>query len=142
MVEQFHRKYDYSVGKPLSRELMLFRLRLIAEEFGELAKSFDQDQLSNIGDALADLAYVVYGTAVTFGFPLDALIAEVHRSNMTKEFSKLENKPVKGKDYSPPRILKVLALQHERNNEGCPATCPDACDNEACRFHYAPRGSN
>jgi len=112
MVEEFHRKYDYSVDKPLSRELMLFRLRLIAEEFGELAKAFDQDSLASIGDAIADLAYVVYGTAVTFGFPLDALIAEVHRSNMTKEFSREANKPIKGKDFSPPRILKVMAQKN------------------------------
>ena len=39
-------------------------------------------------DALADIAYVAYGAAVTYGIDFDAALREVHRSNMSKELGK------------------------------------------------------
>jgi predicted HAD superfamily Cof-like phosphohydrolase len=33
---------------------------------------------------LADLVYVVIGTAIQYGIPFDAVFAEVHRANMSK----------------------------------------------------------
>ena len=54
----------------------------------------------SLADALGDLAYVVYGTAVAYGLDLDPIIREIHRSNMTKEIG--EFKPVKGLNYEQP----------------------------------------
>lgn len=61
----------------------------------------------DIADALGDLEYVVNGTAVTFGFPLEAIVEEIHRSNMTKG-DNYQGKPQKGREFTPPNIYKVL----------------------------------
>jgi len=89
------------------------RVNLIREEAAETIKALMEEDIPDIAKELADLLYVTYGTAVAFGIPLDKVFDEVHRSNM----SKLENgKPVyrgdgkvlKGKDYVPANIEKVL----------------------------------
>lgn len=40
--------------------------------------------LDRLAHELADVVYVAYGTALVHGIDLDAVIAETHRSNMTK----------------------------------------------------------
>lgn len=92
-----------------AREL---RVHLIAEEFSELATALAENDKVLLADALADLVYVAYGTAVTFGIPLDAVFAEVHRSNMTKEPQPDDPDAArvrdKGPNYSPPDVERVL----------------------------------
>lgn len=105
---EFHRKYRYPIDAPLTLENVLFRIYLISEESAELYKAFALNDVVQIADALADLRYVVDGSAVTFGFPMNDLLAEVHRSNMTKEYDRHVGKPIKGPNYSKPRIEKVL----------------------------------
>lgn len=82
------------------------RLNLIAEEAQELTDALLCGDSVAIADALADLAYVVIGTAITYDLPLPELIAEVHRSNMTKTFG--GHKPVKGPQYSPPDLGRII----------------------------------
>ena len=69
------------------------------------------DDLVEVADALTDIDVVVSGTGCTYGIDVDDTFAEVHRSNMTKldnpvfnEFGKL----MKGPNYSPPNIRKVI----------------------------------
>jgi len=61
-----------------------FRVRLILEETAELLLALARRDTVEVADALADLEYVVVGTAVQFGIPHDRVFAEVHRSNMSK----------------------------------------------------------
>lgn len=85
----------------------LLRIRLIAEEFGELCTAIQKGDLVEIADALADLEYVVVGTAVAFGIPHEAVFQEVHRSNMTK--TKLDAHGKGGKEgYSKADIKGIL----------------------------------
>lgn len=81
--------------------------------FHEIAPADSQDDLINIveaADGLADIDYVTQGAHLTWGFPSAALMAEVHRSNMTKPTEKdehgktLKNSP----DFSPANIAAVL----------------------------------
>jgi len=106
-IEEFHQKKGHLINHFLDKEAMLFRARLIAEEFAELLKAMDLMDPIEIADALGDLEVVVNGTAVTFGFPLEAIVQEIHRSNMTKG-ENVEGKPKKGPEFSPPDILSVL----------------------------------
>ena len=69
------------VGTERERDL---RAALILEEALEFKDAVDNIDLIEMADALADLLYVTYGAAITFGIPLDAVVTEVHRSNMTK----------------------------------------------------------
>ena len=86
------------------------RMALLAEEVAELRDAVAAADIVKIADALADIAYVVVGTAVTYGIPFDRVLAEVHRSNMTKVNSPAEGKLIKGRDYEPPDIPGALGV--------------------------------
>lgn len=62
-------------------------------------------------DALADIAYVVEGTNLSFGIDSATVLAEVQRSNMSKRGGYLDEhgKFRKPPDWSAPRIDEVLA---------------------------------
>lgn len=98
----------------ISMKARLRRLALIGEEYAELTEAFGKSDLVGAADAIADLLYVVHGTAVEMGLPADALVMEVHRSNMSKlgadgkPILRSDNKILKGPNYEPPRIAEVL----------------------------------
>lgn len=96
---------------PTPREALL-RVRLMQEELAELTKALSLEDLVGIADGLADLLYVVYGTAVQLGIDIGPVFAEVHRSNMTKA-GRIDagGKVIKNPDYSPADVRGVLARQ-------------------------------
>ena len=116
MVEAFHRTFNILVNpNPTvvdgqTREL---RIRLIQEEFDELREALEGEDLSSIAKEMADLLYVVYGTAVSYGIDMDQVFREVHRSNMSKVggYKREDGKWVKPATYSPARIEPILAEQ-------------------------------
>jgi predicted HAD superfamily Cof-like phosphohydrolase len=96
--------------------LVALRQSLIDEEVGELRAAAAAGDLVGVADALADIVYVAYGTAHTYGIDLDAVLDEVHASNMTKLGSdgapvrRADGKVLKGPDYRPPDITTALGL--------------------------------
>jgi 8-oxo-dGTP pyrophosphatase MutT (NUDIX family)/predicted HAD superfamily Cof-like phosphohydrolase len=87
------------------------RLAFLEEETREYAAAAEAGDVVEVADALADLLYVVHGTALVHGIPLDAVFAEVHRSNMTK----VDGQPIgpgtkapKPEGYRAPRIRPLL----------------------------------
>ena len=69
---------------------------------------------------MADLLYVVYGTAVSYGIDMDPVFREVHRSNMSKVggYKRDDGKWVKPATYSPARSnLFWLSKRHPRVQE-------------------------
>lgn len=86
------------------------RVSLIAEEFKELRDALALENVVGVADALADLLYVVVGSALQWGIPLEAVLAEVHRSNMTKtgDLKRSDGKILKGPGYSSPDVAGVL----------------------------------
>lgn len=81
-----------------SFDIQKLRLELIDEERGELRAALAAGNLIETADAIADLLYVVYGTAVACGIDIDKVFEEVHRSNMSKlwtmaELVVLDDKP-------------------------------------------------
>jgi predicted HAD superfamily Cof-like phosphohydrolase len=87
---------------------------LIQEEFDELKHAMAHDDLPAIAKELADLLYVVYGTAVSYGIDMGPVFQEVHRSNMSKigGYKREDGKWVKPPSYSPAAIAPILAEQH------------------------------
>lgn len=102
-VRDFHEKFDF----PIDRGLKGLRGSLLEEEYREYVEAEATDDLVKIADALGDMVYVIYGTALTYGIDLDAVVAEIHRSNMTKE-THPSGKAAKGPGYEPPDIRRVL----------------------------------
>lgn len=120
MVKEFHLKHNiYTKGLPgiPSIEEVCFRIRLISEEYGELMEGIDTDDVLLIADALGDLVYVCYGMALAYGIPLDDIVKEIHKSNMTKDIGEKKNKKVmKGKSFIPPDINGILfGKRHSEN---------------------------
>jgi predicted HAD superfamily Cof-like phosphohydrolase len=101
----------------VSAELARLRVDLLAEETGEFAEATAAGDIVGIADALADIIYVAYGAAIVYGVDLDAVFAEVHRSNMTKldeagrAIYREDGKVLKSDRYTPPDIRGVLARQ-------------------------------
>lgn len=108
-----------------SVEVMRLRADLINEEltelitlgFGDPDSQFQEPtkpNITEIADAIADLLYVVYGTAIACGIDINPVFAEVHRSNMSKfiDGHLAENgKWIKGPSYTPADIEGVLKRQ-------------------------------
>lgn len=101
-VQEFHRKFGLptGVGKcPLmhDREAQEFRLGFLQEELDELREALAQGNRTKAFDALLDLAYVTYGTALFMGIDpamWDTGFEAVHGANMAKvrATSKAESK--------------------------------------------------
>ena len=90
-VKEFHLAFDQPAPDTMQtdiasrdRKLCDFRASLIGEEFNELKTAISTNDFKEIRDALADILYVVYGTAVSFGIDADSDFAVVHSSNMSK----------------------------------------------------------
>jgi predicted HAD superfamily Cof-like phosphohydrolase len=93
---------------------LLLRARLIEEEAAEFLKAASTEDMTGMVDALGDILYVTYGTAVVMGVDLGPVSAEIQRSNMTKDGGGHDSggKVMKGPDYSPPDIEKCLKDQN------------------------------
>lgn len=134
-VAEFHERFN-AFGSMDSAGAEL-RANLIYEEFLEVLEELGfylSNDYGNIGlgwifngpidqarltKELADLLYVIYGTAVTFNLPLQEAFNEVHRSNMSKlgadgkPIYREDGKVMKGPNYSPADIEQVLD-EHSR----------------------------
>src|SRR5215510_5495783 len=116
MVEAFHRMFEIVVQEApalVDDQTRGLRIRLIHEEFEELKEAMANNDLVGIAKEMADLLYVVYGTAVSHGIDMDAVFREVHRSNMSKAggYKREDGKWVKPATYSPAAIQPILAQQ-------------------------------
>lgn len=116
-VKEFHVAFDIPVlDKPTADpgiSAIERRINLITEETLELFEAIGEYNLVGIADGLADLLYIVYGTALEYGIDLEPIFNEVHRSNMSKvgghknEFGKW----VKPLTYSPANLKPILERQ-------------------------------
>lgn len=116
MVAQFRHHFGLPVKSFPSIEGVDLDLheKLLAEELEEFIQAADDRDPVELLDALADLVYVAYGCALDCGFDLDAALAEVHRSNLSKlmpdgtVLRRDDGKVLKGPNFTPPD-LRALA---------------------------------
>jgi predicted HAD superfamily Cof-like phosphohydrolase len=128
MVEEFHRKFEILVQttpSDLPDESKRLRIRLIQEEFEELKESMASGDLASIAKEMADLLYVVYGTAVSYGIDMEPVFREVHRSNLSKVggYKRDDGKWVKPATYSPARVEPILEAQQTCLSAEGPSPC-------------------
>lgn len=114
MLLEFHTAFDLPRQSApgvnaVPEDMVEVRWAMLDEEVAELERATDAGSTVAIADALADIVYVIYGTALTYGIDLDAVLDEVHRSNMTKTANPDGGKVLKGPDYSPPDVLRALS---------------------------------
>lgn len=116
MVAEFHQTFDIAqeaVPTIPDEATRLLRVRLIQEEFDELKDALRERDTVAVAKELADLLYVVYGTAVSCGIDMEPVFREVHRSNMSKVggHKREDGKWVKPPTYSPARLERILVAQ-------------------------------
>jgi predicted HAD superfamily Cof-like phosphohydrolase len=91
--------------------------RLLTEEVTELDEALRDRDLIGVADALADVLYVAYQGAASFGLPIDELFGEVHRSNLTKvpadgeAVRRADGKVLKPDSYRRPDLGPILGLK-------------------------------
>ena len=122
--------FTLAMGQPVGEDitdmgngdLMIMRMELIEEEVDEVARELptfftdgqsvylDRVDKAALTKELADLLYVTYGMAVTFGLPIDEVFERVHQSNMSKlgddgkPLYRDDGKVLKGPNYQPPKL--------------------------------------
>ncbi|MET8135497.1 MULTISPECIES: MazG nucleotide pyrophosphohydrolase domain-containing protein [unclassified Streptomyces] len=120
LVREFHLAFGLEVRAApteVSPELAAHRGELLAEEAAEVAEVSVDGPLDRLAHELADVVYVAYGTALVHGIDLDAVIAEIHRANMTKlgpdghVTRRADGKVLKGEHYRAPDVSEVLRRQ-------------------------------
>jgi phosphoribosyl-ATP pyrophosphohydrolase len=99
-------------------------LALLFEESSELRDAIENADARAIADALADIAYVVFGAALQFGVDLDEVLRRVHVSNLTKvgpDGSVSRNhsgKIVAGAHYKRPDLEDLGAIGLDQTKRG------------------------
>ncbi|WP_406121343.1 MazG nucleotide pyrophosphohydrolase domain-containing protein [Streptomyces sp. NBC_00989] len=120
LVREFHRAFGLdarTTPTEVAPGLAAHRGELLAEEAAEVAEVSVSGPLDRLAHELADVVYVAYGTALVHGVDLDAVIAEIHRANMTKigpdgEIARrADGKVLKGEHYEAPDVSGVLRKQ-------------------------------
>lgn len=94
----------------------LLRIKLMSSELSELIDAIAANDIVEIADGIADLIYVVKGTAITYGIDIEPIFNEVQRSNMSKCIDGKLIKDASGKvmkpdTYSPPQLKPLLDRQ-------------------------------
>lgn len=128
-VKEFHEKFGHPInGKTTTKEVEL-RFNLIREEWEEAAdelatlhlqaEKFATDRAKTLTKVkltkeLADMLYVIYGTAISLGLPLHEAFLETHRSNMSKlgedgkPVLREDGKVLKGPNFTPADIQQFF----------------------------------
>ena len=119
-VKEFHTifKIGYSqVPKAsLGESKNLLRFNLMKEENEEYLQAVQDNNLTEIADALGDMMYILCGTIIEHGLQdkIEAVFEEIQRSNMSKldengrPIYREDGKVIKGSNYSKPNFEKIL----------------------------------
>ena len=124
-VGQFHEIFGHPKPSTLQKNILIenpkltqFRLSLIREEFNELIKAVEDNNMVEVMDALGDILYVVYGMGQAFGIDLDRVFKIVHESNM----SKLCNNEIEAKEtieyYKTLPGFENIDVRYRPSNDG------------------------
>tara|TARA_R110001599_G_scaffold320587_1_gene530877 strand:+ start:361 stop:801 length:441 start_codon:yes stop_codon:yes gene_type:complete len=122
MVREFAIAMDHPLDErwKFNRELEDLRYRLVAEEFGEFSDESDAgNRPAAMLSELADIVYVVYGYAATFGWNLDVAVRRIHTANMSKLGSdgkplyRPDGKVLKGPNYTKANLSDLVRTTNE-----------------------------
>lgn len=126
MLREWHTKFAVPIlDRPAfpGKSRADLRVALIIEEAAEFETASLMADTTGVADAIGDLLYVVYGAALEWGIPADAILEEVHRSNMTKVWPdgtvkrRDDGKILKPPSYSPAMIERILTDYSEPSRQ-------------------------
>jgi predicted HAD superfamily Cof-like phosphohydrolase len=118
-VNEFHQAFGVNVlenPQIPQKERCELRQNILQEEVDELKKAWEEGNIVEVADALADIHYVLMGTVLEFGLQdkYEEIFREVHRSNMSKldmngkPVYREDGKVIKSELYTKPEIADIL----------------------------------
>lgn len=95
LVKEFHEVFNHPIGvTPMLPDAgtVDFRVKFIKEELSELQEAFEKRDIVGMADGMGDIQYVLDGLFINCGLHehKDAILAEIHRSNLSKTCSSIE----------------------------------------------------
>lgn len=110
-VAEFHKTFQHPIEpEPVipSEDRCKLRVSLIREELKELEEAIQNNDLTEVADALCDIQYVLSGAILEFGLAtkFKDLFDEVQRSNMSKACKTRED-------------AEATVQHYERRGEAC-----------------------
>lgn len=115
-VADFHKTFGLHIASfPSIPPIAVARLRidLIQEEAKETVDALLLQSLPDIADGIADLIYVLLGTAESYGLDMSPIFAAVHKANMAKEggATREDGKILKPEGWKHPDIEGLIQDQ-------------------------------
>ncbi|MDR5589642.1 nucleoside triphosphate pyrophosphohydrolase family protein [Christiangramia sp. SM2212] len=119
-VKEFHSAFGLGIEeKPiadLGNAKNLLRFNLMKEENEEYLEAANNDDLTEVADALGDMLYILCGTIIEHGMQhkIEEVFDEIQSSNMSKlgadgkPIYREDGKVLKGPNYFKPNIGKIL----------------------------------
>jgi predicted HAD superfamily Cof-like phosphohydrolase len=122
-VKEFHQVFGLEFHETpqadVSERIIALRHRLMAEENDEYLEAAQNNDLTQIADALGDKLYILCGTIIAHGLQhkIVEVFEEIHRSNMSKldangkPIYREDGKIMKSEKYFLPDIHTILTEQ-------------------------------
>ena len=119
-VKEFHSAFGLGIEeKPvanLGKVKNLLRFNLMKEENEEYLEAANNNDLTEVADALGDMLYILCGTIIEHGMQhkIEEVFDEIQSSNMSKlgadgkPIYREDGKVLKGPNYFKPDINKIL----------------------------------
>lgn len=119
-VKEFHTSFKIGYAQnpiaDLGPEKNLLRFNLVKEENEEYLQAAQNNDLTEVADALGDMLYILCGTIIEHGLQhkIEQVFDEIQRSNMSKlgpdgePIYREDGKVLKGPGYFKPDFSKIL----------------------------------
>lgn len=119
-VKEFHTAFGLGMNDlpiaNLGEAKNMLRFNLMKEENEEYLEAANNNDLTEVADALGDMLYILCGTIIEHGMQhkIEEVFEEIQRSNMSKlgedgkPIYREDGKVLKGPNYFKPEIQKIL----------------------------------
>jgi predicted HAD superfamily Cof-like phosphohydrolase len=119
-VKEFHQTFKVGYKETPTASLGAaknqLRFNLMKEENEEYLEAVNNNDLTEIADALGDMLYILCGTIIEHGLQhkIEAVFDEIHRSNRSKlgadgqPIYREDGKVIKGANYFKPNFESIL----------------------------------
>ena len=119
-VKEFHTAFEIGYSQEpkasLGESKNLLRFNLMKEENEEYLEAAQNNDLTEIADALGDMMYILCGTIIEHGLQdlIEVVFDEIQRSNMSKlgadgrPIYREDGKVLKGPGYFKPDFSKII----------------------------------
>ena len=119
-VKEFHTAFGLGVSETikghLGEQINTLRFNLMKEENEEYLEAVQNNDITEIADALGDMLYILCGTIIEHGLQhkIEEVFDEIQRSNMSKlgqdgkPIYREDGKVLKGPNYFKPNFEAIL----------------------------------